>query len=61
MLEERMKRYTKKYRQIKTLVFYPWGVDKDFDDASTESFLRVLDAAYYIGLALIFSTMTSSF
>ena len=55
MAKGRMNRYVKKYEQAKTLAFYPWGVDKDFDEASTKSFLRVLDIIYYVGLALIFS------
>jgi hypothetical protein len=37
------------------LAFYPWGVDKEFNEQSSKSFLRFLDVIYYVGLALIFS------
>ena len=50
-----LKKYKEKLSQAVELAFYPWGVDKDFDEASNKSFLRFLDIVYYVGLGLIFS------
>jgi|TARA_Y100000114_G_C11657804_1_gene277493 hypothetical protein len=50
-----LKKYREKISQAMHLAFYPWGVDKEFDEQSSKSFLRFLDVIYYVGLALIFS------
>jgi hypothetical protein len=44
-----LKKYREKISQAMHLAFYPWGVDKEFDEQSSKSFLRFLDViSFYV-------------
>jgi|TARA_R110002074_G_scaffold57507_1_gene141487 hypothetical protein len=55
-----LEKIKKSYEQTKSVYYFPYGVNKNFDKQCDQSLIRFLDVTYYtFGLTLIFIPIAS--